>query len=49
MYIKIYFDNKPLYLCDEVDETIQPFIHHDDAVFIDELASELKLKKIESK
>jgi ADP-ribose pyrophosphatase YjhB (NUDIX family) len=37
MYIKIYFDNKPLYLCNEVDETIQPFIHHDDAVFIDEL------------
>lgn len=37
MYIKIYFDNKPLYLCDEIDDTIQPFIHHDDAVFIDEL------------
>ena len=37
MYIKIYFGNKPLFLCDEVDKTIQPFIHHDDAVFIDEL------------
>lgn len=37
MYIKIYFGNKPLFLCDEVDETIQPYIHHDDAVFIDEL------------
>ncbi|MBI5857387.1 MAG: NUDIX domain-containing protein [Sphingobacteriales bacterium] len=37
MYIKIFFDDKPLYLCDVVDETIEPFIHHDDTVFIDEL------------
>ncbi|MBK6826333.1 MAG: NUDIX domain-containing protein [Chitinophagaceae bacterium] len=39
MYIKIYFDNKPLFLCDAVDETIAPYMHHDDAVFIDELNS----------
>lgn len=39
MYIKIYFDNKPLYLCDTVEEEIEPYIHHDDAVFIDELNS----------
>ena len=39
MYIKIYFNNKPLFLCDAVDETIQPYVHHDDAVFIDELNS----------
>jgi 8-oxo-dGTP pyrophosphatase MutT (NUDIX family) len=37
MYLKIYFSDKPLFLCDEVDETIQPYVHHDDAVFIDEL------------
>jgi len=37
MYIKIYFDNKPLFLCDDVDAGLQPYIHHDDAVFIDEL------------
>ena len=37
MYIKIYFGDKPLFLCSEVDETIQPYVHHDDAVFIDEL------------
>ena len=37
MHIKIYFQDKPLYLCDSIDETIQPFVHHDDAVFIDEL------------
>lgn len=39
MFLKIYFNDKPLFLCDAVDETIQPFIHHDDAVFIDELDS----------
>ncbi len=37
MYIKIYFSNKPLFLCDAIDKTIEPFVHHDDAVFIDEL------------
>ena len=39
MYIKIYFDDKPLFLCDSIDNFIQPYIHHDDAVFIDELDS----------
>ena len=37
MYIKIFFNDKPLFLCDTVDEIIEPYIHHDDAVFIDEL------------
>jgi len=37
MYLKIYFSDKPLFLCDAIDETIQPFVHHDDAVYIDEL------------
>lgn len=37
MYIKIYFNDKPLFLCDAVDEVLQPFVHHDDAIFIDEL------------
>jgi 8-oxo-dGTP pyrophosphatase MutT (NUDIX family) len=39
MFIKIYFNDKPLFLCDAVDESIQPYIHHDDAIFIDELSS----------
>lgn len=39
MFIKIYFGNKPLFLCDAVDGAIQPFVHHDDAIFIDELNS----------
>ena len=37
MYIKIYFNDKPLFLCDEIDPAINPYVHHDDAVFIDEL------------
>jgi 8-oxo-dGTP pyrophosphatase MutT (NUDIX family) len=37
MYLKIFFDDKPLFLCDNVDATLQPYVHHDDAVFIDEL------------
>lgn len=37
MHIKIYFNEKPLFLCDAIDNTIEPFLHHDDAVFIDEL------------
>lgn len=37
MYIKIYFNDKPLFLCDALEEAIEPFVHHDDAVFIDEL------------
>lgn len=39
MHIKIYFDDKPLFLCDEIDNTIQHFVHQDDTVFIDELNS----------
>ena len=37
MFIKIYFNSKPLFLCDTIDKTIEPFIHNDDALFIDEL------------
>ena len=54
MFIKIYFNNKPLFLCDAVDDTIEPYIHHDDTMFIDELDShtiksmihEMQLEKI---
>ena len=39
MFIKIYFNDKPLFLCDEIDAAIQSFVHHDDTIFIDELNS----------
>jgi 8-oxo-dGTP pyrophosphatase MutT (NUDIX family) len=37
MFIRIYFNDKPLFLCDSIDDIIEPYLHHDDAVFIDEL------------
>src|SRR5689334_10684818 len=37
MYLKVFFNDKPLFLCDAIDKIIQPFLHHDDTVFIDEL------------
>lgn len=54
MHIKIYFNEKPLFLCDQVDQEIEPYVHHDDAVFIDEFSTpainsmihEMKLAKI---
>lgn len=38
MYIKIYFNDKPLFLCDEMTPEITAYAHHDDAVFIDEFS-----------
>lgn len=39
MHIKIYFDDKPVYLCDEIDLQLNEILHHPDAVFIDELSN----------
>lgn len=38
MHIKIYFNDKPLFLTDAITTDIEPFAHHDDAVFIDEFS-----------
>jgi 8-oxo-dGTP pyrophosphatase MutT (NUDIX family) len=38
MYIKIYFNDKPLFLCDGMTAEIREFAHHDDAVMIDEFS-----------
>ncbi len=54
MYIKIYFNDKPLFLCDEIDPLIEPYKHHDDAIYIDEFSvhtvktmiHEMELQKI---
>ena len=53
-HLKIYFDNKPLFLCDRITPDIEEYMHHDDAVFIDELDShtvksmihEMQLEKV---
>lgn len=39
MEIKIYFDEKPVFLCDEITAEIQEIMHHPDAVFVDELST----------
>lgn len=38
-YITIYFENKPVFLCDEITPEINEYRHHPDAVFIDELSN----------
>lgn len=38
MYIKIYFGNEPVILCNEIDKEINEILHHPDAVFIDEIS-----------
>jgi 8-oxo-dGTP pyrophosphatase MutT (NUDIX family) len=38
MYIKIYFDDKPVFLCNELTKELQEILHHPDAIFVDELS-----------
>ena len=38
MHIKIYFNDKPLFLTDAITKEIEPYAHHDDAVLIDEFS-----------
>ena len=37
MYIKIYFGDKPVFLCDEINTELNSILHHPDAVFVDEI------------
>lgn len=54
MNIKVYFNDKPLFLTDTIDAELEPYKHHDDAVFVDEFSPpainsvihEMKLQKI---
>src|SRR4051812_7310538 len=39
MKLKIYYGEKPVYLCDQMDDTLTELLHHPDVVFIDELSS----------
>ena len=38
MRITIYFGEKPVFLCDDIDTEIHEYMHHPDAVFIDEIS-----------
>ncbi|MEP6677483.1 MAG: NUDIX domain-containing protein [Ferruginibacter sp.] len=37
MFIKIYFGDKPVFLCDKIDKELDEILHHPDAVFMDEI------------
>jgi 8-oxo-dGTP pyrophosphatase MutT (NUDIX family) len=39
MYIKIYFGDKPVILCNEIDKELNEILHHPDAVFVDEISA----------
>lgn len=39
MYIKIYFGEKPVFLCDEIDSKLNELLHHPDVVFVDEISN----------
>ncbi len=39
MHIKIYFNDKPVYLCDDINKELNEILHHPDAVFIDEVSN----------
>ncbi|CAN5897677.1 NUDIX domain-containing protein [soil metagenome] len=39
MQLKLYYGDKPVYLCDEMDEALNELLHHPDVVFVDELSS----------
>lgn len=39
MHIKIYFNDKPLFLTDAITPEIEPYAHHDDAVLIDDFST----------
>ena len=38
MHIKIYFGDKPVFLCDDINKELNEILHHPDAVFIDEIS-----------
>jgi len=39
MHIKIYFGDKPVFLCDAINPELNEILHHPDAVFIDEITN----------
>lgn len=38
MNYKIYFGNKPVFLCDDISPDLHEFLHHPDTIFIDEVS-----------
>lgn len=38
-YITVYFEDKPVFLCDQLTDDINEYRHHPDAVFMDEIST----------
>ena len=38
MYIKIYFGDKPVFLCNEINKELNEILHHPETVFVDEIS-----------
>ena len=38
MYIKVYFGEKPVFLCDALDDALNEYLHHPDTVFVDDVS-----------
>ena len=38
MHIKIYFGDKPVFLCDDIDKELNEILHHPDVIFVDEIS-----------
>ena len=39
MYLKVYFNDKPVYLCNELTADLQEILHHPDTIFLDEFSA----------
>jgi 8-oxo-dGTP pyrophosphatase MutT (NUDIX family) len=39
MVIKIFFEDKPVFLCDEITSSIHSYMHHPEVIFIDEIST----------
>ncbi len=39
MQLTIYFNEKPVYLCDEITEQLNELMHHPESVFVDEVST----------
>ncbi len=39
MHIKIYFGEKTVFLCDDINKELNEILHHPDAVFMDEISA----------
>jgi 8-oxo-dGTP pyrophosphatase MutT (NUDIX family) len=38
MHIKVYFGDKPVFLCDDIDDSLHEYLHHPDTTFMDEVS-----------